>query len=200
MSVVTASSGPNYRFSACAWEGCGKQFESLSLLGSHIFETHVLEQKQSNRKLKTSGYHCRWEGCPRPQKPFKGCYNLEHHLRYQHTKEKPYSCHKAGCLSSFSQQSDLKEHLRKRHKEDVPKQSKRARTLESRSAHAPVMLPPSLPIPVSALRLSDPMLSNHQAHNLSQGPSSGPLPPSMDPSQLDHPSIKRQKLFNSSSS
>lgn len=112
----------------CRWGDCDEEYETVSDLGWHILHQHVKGQKAANRQQKTSGYFCRWEGCERHDKPFKGCYNLEHHVRYQHTKEKPFTCDRSGCNSSFSQNSDLKEHLRKRHKEIVPKISKRSRT------------------------------------------------------------------------
>jgi hypothetical protein len=130
----------------CGWINCGATFDTVTLLGAHLSETHVKEQKHQNKKAKLSGYHCHWVGCLRPGRPFKGCYNLEHHLRYQHTKEKPFVCTREGCTSSFSQKSDLKEHLRKKHKEDVPKDNKRQRQRSSDSPTHPPHGPTERPV------------------------------------------------------
>eukprot|EP01103_Thecamoeba_quadrilineata_P007377 TRINITY_DN17263_c0_g1_i1.p1 TRINITY_DN17263_c0_g1~~TRINITY_DN17263_c0_g1_i1.p1 ORF type:complete len:562 (-),score=67.95 TRINITY_DN17263_c0_g1_i1:33-1718(-) len=99
---------------SCRWSVCTITFTTVEELGSHLTE-HIRAQKLLNRKEKRSGYVCEWIGCQRGRRPFKGCYNLEHHLRYQHTGEKPFPCPKGECDSRFAQQSDLKEHLRNIH-------------------------------------------------------------------------------------
>ena len=99
------------RWHLCKWDECNLSFESLKDLGVHL-RAHIKTQKDTNRKCKKSGYVCKWAGCARTN-PFKGCYNLEHHLRYQHTGERPYQCD--ACSSSFAQRSDLTEHLQNIH-------------------------------------------------------------------------------------
>jgi hypothetical protein len=105
------SAHPVVEGAVCRWLECKAVFSSLKELGLHIRE-HLKHQKAINRKAKTCGYVCKWEGCSR-QTPFKGCYNLEHHLRYQHTGEKPFECD--TCSSCFAQRSDLLEHRQKIH-------------------------------------------------------------------------------------
>jgi len=97
----------------CEWDGCDAHFDSLTQLGEHL-SSHIKQQKSLNRSSKKSGYICKWKGCSR-KVPFKGCYNLEHHLRYQHTGEKPFKCN--WCSSRFAQRSDMGEHLRSIHNE-----------------------------------------------------------------------------------
>lgn len=95
----------------CKWDKCTSILPNLEELGKHL-TAHIQTQKKDNRSNRKSGYVCKWEDCTR-QQPFKGCYNLEHHLRYQHTGEKPYKC--KWCTSMFAQRSDLSEHLIKLH-------------------------------------------------------------------------------------
>jgi len=99
------------RLHICKWDECFKEFTSLKDLGQHL-RSHIEKQKDTNRQSKKSGYVCKWENCSRTN-PFKGCYNLEHHLRYQHTGERPFQCN--SCTSSFAQRSDLTEHLQNIH-------------------------------------------------------------------------------------
>ncbi len=77
----------------CGERLCGLQFEELGQLGLHIREEHIKTQKKQNRVLKMTGSRCYWRGCERPlDKPFNSCYNLEVHVRFQHTHEKPFVC------------------------------------------------------------------------------------------------------------
>src|SRR3990167_718170 len=99
----------------CEWEECNSTFATLTDLGTHL-SGHIKGQKLENRSNKKSGYICKWKNCTRNSKPFKGCYNLEHHLRYQHTGEKPFHC--KSCASKFAQRSDLIEHLRNIHNQN----------------------------------------------------------------------------------
>ena len=137
----------------CRWAGCGAQCPNLDELGNHLAE-HIKHHKAANRREKRSGYFCEWEGCTRT-KPFKGCYNLEHHLRYQHTGEKPFVCPKFWCNSRFAQHSDLKEHLRNIHCEDTVAVKKKptVRKEDSKSQESnkvrKIMFPRSFPIPIA---------------------------------------------------
>jgi hypothetical protein len=86
----------------CEWvsEGrtCGLQFEELGQLGLHIRDEHIKTQKKQNRVTKMTGSRCYWRGCERPlDRPFNSCYNLEVHVRFQHTHEKPFVCPYAYC-------------------------------------------------------------------------------------------------------
>jgi len=94
----------------CKWKKCNSSFNEMESLAIHICE-HIKEQKFINKREKKKGFTCEWAGCAR-DKPFNSCYNLEHHIRYKHTGEKPYACSVMGCYSRFAQASDLKEHLR----------------------------------------------------------------------------------------
>lgn len=140
----------------CKWDGCNESFTSLSSLGSHL-TSHIKQQKTQNRSNKKSGYICKWEDCTRGA-PFKGCYNLEHHLRYQHTGEKPFQC--KYCPSSFAQRSDMSEHLFNIHNRK-PQTKKRGRTKNTQTQLTPfpndhtnsdkvqqLMTPRSRPIPI----------------------------------------------------
>ena len=109
---------------SCQWEDCNRKFETVGELGDHV-RLHIAAQKKENRRNKTRGFYCKWRNCNR-EKAFKGLYNLDHHLRYQHTGEKPYSCEK--CPSVFGQESDLKEHLIKIHQEKVPSKPRKSRS------------------------------------------------------------------------
>jgi len=109
---------------SCQWEECNCKFETVGALGDHV-RLHIAAQKKENRRNKTRGFYCKWRNCNR-EKAFKGLYNLDHHLRYQHTGEKPYSCQK--CASVFGQESDLKEHLIKIHQESVPSKPRKSRS------------------------------------------------------------------------
>lgn len=95
----------------CEWADCALGFPTLADLGAHIKNEHILEQKRQNRKLKMTGSRCFWRGCERDKdKPFNSFYNLEMHIRFLHTGEKPFECDFPGCTLAFSQQSDLKAH------------------------------------------------------------------------------------------
>jgi len=95
----------------CRWKNCNATFNDMEAQANHIAEAHIKVQKLLNRKEKKRGFACEWTGCTR-EKPFNSCYNLEHHIRYKHTGEKPYACTVTGCFSRFAQASDLREHLR----------------------------------------------------------------------------------------
>jgi len=95
----------------CKWKNCNATFIDIEAQSNHIAEAHIKIQKLLNRKEKKRGFACEWTGCTR-EKPFNSCYNLEHHIRYKHTGEKPYACTVTGCFSRFAQASDLREHLR----------------------------------------------------------------------------------------
>jgi len=112
----------------CKWGMCNLNYNTVEELGQHISE-HIKMQKAVNRREKRSGYVCEWDGCSRNKKPFKGCYNLEHHIRYQHTGEKPFACPKGWCDSKFAQHSDLKEHLRNIHCEQEDRTQKKKRSM-----------------------------------------------------------------------
>eukprot|EP01095_Lingulamoeba_sp_RSL-Kostka_P002792 TRINITY_DN1370_c0_g1_i1.p1 TRINITY_DN1370_c0_g1~~TRINITY_DN1370_c0_g1_i1.p1 ORF type:complete len:361 (-),score=87.13 TRINITY_DN1370_c0_g1_i1:245-1282(-) len=117
------NSGKSEEQHHCYWENCNSSpFKEISELGKHILQEHIVTQKIENKKQKKRGYICKWENCKRNLKPFKGCYNLEHHIRYQHTKEKPFDCH--ICKAKFVQNSDLREHLKSIHKVVQPKPKK----------------------------------------------------------------------------
>ena len=100
----------------CLWDNCDEILPNLSELGKHL-HSHIIMQKKENRTNRKSGYQCKWSGCERDT-PFKGTYNLEHHLRYQHTGEKPHIC--KWCSTGFAQKSDLTEHLSNIHNRKEP--------------------------------------------------------------------------------
>jgi len=116
--VSTATPVPDSSFPSgsvtfvCQWEACFLEFSTHENLCSHVALDHVAKQKRTNRAERTSGYPCRWTDCPRGGLPFKGVYNLQHHIRYLHTKERPHACNITPCRSRFAQASDLREHLR----------------------------------------------------------------------------------------
>jgi len=95
----------------CRWKNCNATFSDMEAQANHISDAHIKVQKLLNRKEKKRGFACEWSSCTR-EKPFNSCYNLEHHIRYKHTGEKPYACSVTGCFSRFAQASDLREHLR----------------------------------------------------------------------------------------
>lgn len=64
----------------CNWRECAEEFPTQELLVKHISEQHI----QTNKK----SFVCRWEDCPREEKPFKAQYMLVVHMR-KHTGEKP---------------------------------------------------------------------------------------------------------------
>lgn len=69
----------------CNWRECAEEFPTQELLVKHISEHHI----QANKK----SFVCRWEDCPREEKPFKAQYMLVVHMR-KHTGEKVlfYNC------------------------------------------------------------------------------------------------------------
>lgn len=137
----------------CKWDDCNESFASLSMLGCHLTD-HIKQQKTQNRSNKRSGYLCKWKDCKRTT-PFKGCYNLEHHLRYQHTGEKPFQC--KYCSSSFAQRSDMTEHLYNIHNRK-PTKKQRGRNKSQTTLYTnytppndkvqQLMMPRSRPIPI----------------------------------------------------
>jgi hypothetical protein len=103
MVAAAAAPAPGAGVALCEWvsEGrtCGLQFEELGQLGLHIRDEHIKTQKKQNRITKMTGSRCYWRGCERPlDRPFNSCYNLEVHVRFQHTHEKPFVCPYAFCL------------------------------------------------------------------------------------------------------
>ncbi len=90
----------------CEWTDdgavCGAVFGELAQLGRHLREAHIAAQKKNNRVARLTGSRCYWRGCERPpDKPFNSTYNLELHLRFQHTGERPFVC-QLSCILSFS--------------------------------------------------------------------------------------------------
>ena len=133
----------------CEWNDCDKIFDCLTELGTHVLG-HIQDQKAENRSNKKSGYICKWKNCSRKEKPFKGCYNLEHHIRYQHTGEKPFVC--KWCPSKFAQRSDMIEHLRNIHNQniEIPQIDCKKKNMHSNdnSKVRKIMTPRSHPIPI----------------------------------------------------
>ena len=93
----------------CKWQDCENAgFASLADVGVHIRAIHIADQKQENRIYKMRGSRCFWRGCDRSwDAPFNSFYNLEMHIRYLHTGERPFACEHPGCSWSFCQASDL---------------------------------------------------------------------------------------------
>lgn len=86
----------------CLWQGCNTEFQSLSLLVTHLDKGHTLAMSQ---------YVCYWKDCPRNFKPFDARYKLITHLRC-HTGEKPFKCEVPSCNRCFSRLENLKLHVR----------------------------------------------------------------------------------------
>lgn len=86
----------------CQWEGCNLEFQSLSLLVTHLDKGHTLAMSQ---------YVCYWKDCARNFKPFDARYKLITHLRC-HTGEKPFKCDVPSCNRCFSRLENLKLHVR----------------------------------------------------------------------------------------
>ena len=71
-------------YNRCLWQGCSRQFGSLSSLVLHIKESHI--EMESCTK-----FVCMWKGCARGQEPFRARHMLLVHMR-RHTGEKPHRC------------------------------------------------------------------------------------------------------------
>lgn len=67
----------------CHWRDCVSEFSTQEKLVTHINDDHIHANKKS--------FVCRWEDCPREEKPFKAQYMLVVHMR-KHTGEKPHKC------------------------------------------------------------------------------------------------------------
>lgn len=65
----------------CHWRDCASEFATQEKLVKHINDDHIHANKKS--------FVCRWEDCPREEKPFKAQYMLVVHMR-KHTGEKVY--------------------------------------------------------------------------------------------------------------
>lgn len=79
----------------CHWRDCVSEFSTQEKLVKHINDDHIHANKKS--------FVCRWEDCPREEKPFKAQYMLVVHMR-KHTGEKVLSfvAHYSGSqYSSF---------------------------------------------------------------------------------------------------
>lgn len=63
----------------CHWRDCVSEFSTQEKLVKHINDDHIHANKKS--------FVCRWEDCPREEKPFKAQYMLVVHMR-KHTGEK----------------------------------------------------------------------------------------------------------------
>lgn len=96
----------------CRWADCVEPgFEDVSHLGAHIHELHIKPQKLANRRARVIGARCLWTDCTRTKdKPFPSYHALEIHIRFFHTRERPFLCDFPGCSFAFHQASDLKSH------------------------------------------------------------------------------------------
>eukprot|EP00727_Mastigamoeba_balamuthi_P014215 m51a1_g9416 putative glycoprotein endo-alpha- -mannosidase (1076) ;mRNA; r:352396-357808 len=92
----------------CRWKGCGKVFERVSQLTSHL-QTHTMSQ---------SVHRCMWEGCSRTGKPFSNHSGLFRHLRY-HTGDKPCKCTYGSCTFSSVDNGELRRHLKLVHRVEM---------------------------------------------------------------------------------
>lgn len=68
----------------CHWRDCACEFATQEKLVKHINDDHIHANKKS--------FVCRWEDCPREEKPFKAQYMLVVHMR-KHTGEKVNLAH-----------------------------------------------------------------------------------------------------------
>ena len=80
----------------CLWTDCGKQFNGLQHLITHITDVHVGGGKPT--------YQCDWQNCPRNNKPFTKRHKMFNHLR-THTGERPFACPKPGKFQLKSKNS-----------------------------------------------------------------------------------------------
>lgn len=83
---------------------CGKVFESLHDIVSHLTVEHVGGPECTT-------HACYWQGCTRKGRAFKAKYKLVNHIRV-HTGEKPFPCPFPGCGKVFARSENLKIHKR----------------------------------------------------------------------------------------
>lgn len=91
-----------------ACETCGKRFTRATYLRTHI-RKHTLEPAPKQ-------FLCSYENCSRT---FTAKASLDLHIRYKHTKEKPFTCE--NCGKAFSSMPGLSEH-RRIHTGDKPEE------------------------------------------------------------------------------
>lgn len=93
---------------ACEWDDCVRSFSDRTTLANHVHDDHIVPHKEHNKKNKLKGCRCLWRTCGYI-KSFRSFYNLEMHIGFKHTRNKPYACDE--CEWRFVQRSDLESHM-----------------------------------------------------------------------------------------
>lgn len=88
--------------SSCQWNGCGRSFETSTILGEHIVSSH----------LDGESFFCQWGGCQKRNDAFPSKSSLMAHLR-SHSGEKPHWC--SICDKRFSRSDALNKHIKSIH-------------------------------------------------------------------------------------
>jgi hypothetical protein len=94
----------------CRWEGCNQEQPDMSLLVSHLHDSHM----NIHFGGRGARYICEWQDCPRKGAALPSRFSLVSHMR-SHTGEKPYYCTIPECDRTFSRSDVLAKHMRTVH-------------------------------------------------------------------------------------